>query len=383
MHKSQFVALIFTALLLSCNQGNPKQDEHTESTTENPAENLAQKHFELSDSTIQSLGFQFGPMESREIRNQKQWIGTVIPGAESLVQVHSKLLGTIKSIQVQKGQFVRAGQVLALFESPALLELQSQYLLEKAEFAALDLEWNRQQRLGKESLQSPKDWEVAQQKWTQSQVRLATLSTQLRSLGINPTSLKPSRLTALLPIQSTDAGQIQEIQISKGSFVAQGQEMFKLAQMRDPKIEILVRSDFDPKQDQLLFTGKNGQEKELLGAQFLQIADADGNRKLILPLPKGEWAFGQKLQIQVVRAGQAQVLPTDAIVSWRGGNYAFGIKSKGEQELRAIPVQIISRDGRWTQIQPLSRVEDRQIWLKNKAWSAMALFENQEEGGHH
>lgn len=364
-------------------------DAHGDHPEENRHEKVGEKHegegkeVAIPDSTAKELGLSLGDMQNKVLDQKKPFPALIVPQAEGQIQVHANLSGQVQKILVRRGQAVSAGTVLAQIQSPEWIEIQTDYLREKADFEALDAEWQRQKRLQSESVQSPREMEKVKQDWKKSKVNLASLEARIRALGQNPNAISAQKISALIAVKASSSGIVQEMDARLGAYVETGAELFDLVRSDAVQLEIQYRGQILGQGSWTLLDA-DGRSFVLKNPRALPALDAEGVQRFLVDLPNGRWVMGQKLQVFYSETVARSALPDSAIASFQGKTTAFAAKKeKGEWHLRAIPVQTGSRLGSWTAIEGNPALEEGEQWVIGKAWSVMALFENGGENKGH
>jgi len=93
---------------------------------------LAQQAIPLDNAAINRLGLVFTAVAPAEANSGTRLPATVIAAADAMSVLHAVHGGVLESWRVQAGESVAVGTVLAVVQSPAVLELQQQWVAARA-----------------------------------------------------------------------------------------------------------------------------------------------------------------------------------------------------------------------------------------------------------
>lgn len=114
----------------------------------------------------------------------------------------------IQKLQIEIGQNVEKGEVIATKSNPQFIQLQEEYLIIKSriEYAVQELE--RQQDLNESSADAKKNLQSASAEVNTLRSREASLQQQIQMMGIDPNSLSAATLKSSLIVKSPINGTI-------------------------------------------------------------------------------------------------------------------------------------------------------------------------------
>ncbi|MCX6309481.1 MAG: efflux RND transporter periplasmic adaptor subunit, partial [Bacteroidia bacterium] len=129
----KYFSLFLLLTLLSCSNGK-------KSEIAVPTEVIPENIVEMRADQIKLANIQTGVLELRSMSGTLQVNGVVAVAPNSMATVSAPMGGYIKSTNLMPGKPVRKGQVLAVIENPAFIDLQQNYLEAKSkyEFAEAD-----------------------------------------------------------------------------------------------------------------------------------------------------------------------------------------------------------------------------------------------------
>jgi membrane fusion protein, heavy metal efflux system len=382
-------------------------DEHTHSEMAEDtdhdhehAENPMIKEVHLNEAQYAATGVALGGFEKKNLSEVINANGYTKLPPQNQAQVSMPLTGTIKSIKVIEGQYVKAGQVLATMQSLAYnnLRLEREKLVEQLQIAQANLEYlkqefARQKELNDENVNARKvfqkvnaDLQIEEGKVKALQAQIAILSQNIQ-VGGNANS-------PLINITAPISGHVTEVNVHIGSAVVEGNELFALVDNAQMHVDLLVyeKDLFKVKPGQTVrFVLTNQDNQEIRGKIFsvgkafandtksvAVHADIVNERQLLIP--------GMYVNALIdVGSNQVDALPQDAIVKADGREFIFLQEGKEGEEYHFQRIEVktgVSQLG-YTQVQLLQKVEPGQQIVQKGAYYLQAHLTKTDGGGGH
>lgn len=218
--------IIYTALtfifLVSCGkEASTKKSEgeiKTEKTEEHDDE-VPQSIASLTDEQIKSVGVTLGKIEMKELTSTIKANGALRVPNNNKATITSMYGGIIKTLNVQIGDFVRKGQVIASISNPEYIQLQEQYLTVKSKIAFAEQEYRRQKELFDNDAGAKKNLQSSDAELKTLRTQRSSLQRQLQIMGINPATVNNGNLRSGLVITSPISGTVSNISAQIGSYV--------------------------------------------------------------------------------------------------------------------------------------------------------------------
>lgn len=218
--------IIYTALtfifLVSCGkEASTKESEgeiKTEKTEEHDDE-VPQSIASLTDEQIKSVGVTLGKIEMKELTSTIKANGALRVPNNNKATITSMYGGIIKTLNVQIGDFVRKGQVIASISNPEYIQLQEQYLTVKSRIAFAEQEYRRQKELFDNDAGAKKNLQSSDAELKTLRTQRSSLQRQLQIMGINPATVNNGNLRSGLVITSPISGTVSNISAQIGSYV--------------------------------------------------------------------------------------------------------------------------------------------------------------------
>lgn len=216
-----YITLTFI-FLVSCGKKEtttePEGEIKTEQTEEHDEE-APQTIASLTDEQIKSVGVTLGKIELKELTSTIKANGTLRVPNNNKATITSMYGGIIKTLNVQIGDFVKKGQVIALISNPEYIQLQEQYLTVKSRIAFAEQEYRRQKELFDNDAGAKKNLQSSDAELKTLRTQKSSLQRQLQIMGINPANVNNGNLRSGLVITSPISGTVSNISAQIGSYV--------------------------------------------------------------------------------------------------------------------------------------------------------------------
>lgn len=210
----KWIALL--TLIAACGRPGSEHEEHEHAHNEQETENTVAS---ITEEQMKSIGLQLGNIERKALTATLRVNGTVnVPNANKAV-ITSLYGGVIKKLNVDVGDAVKKGEVIATLVHPQFIELQEEYLNLTDQLLLAEQERNRQQLLTEGNVGAQKNLQQAEVEYNKLKTRRTSLSAQLELMGVDVNTINPSNLWSTLSIISPVNGVVGEVFAKQGSFV--------------------------------------------------------------------------------------------------------------------------------------------------------------------
>ncbi|UMQ42399.1 efflux RND transporter periplasmic adaptor subunit [Chryseobacterium sp. Y16C] len=220
--KYHIISLVFISLfLISCGK-KEDSEKAVEPKTEQKEENHEETSStiaELTEEQMKSVGVTLATIEMKELTSTIKANGLLRVPNNRKATVTSLYGGVIKTINVQIGDFVRKGQVLATISNPEYIQLQEQYLTVNSRITYAEQEYRRQKELFDNDAGAKKNLQSADAELKSLRTQRSSLQRQLQMMGINPGKVTNGNLRSGLAITSPVSGTVSNINAQIGSYV--------------------------------------------------------------------------------------------------------------------------------------------------------------------
>ncbi len=218
-----FAIISFFAILSSCSSKNaepdtklPPQKEEVKAAGHQESEPTVAA---LTDEQMKAVGVKLGVVEQKELTATLKVNGALRVPNNNKANATSLYGGVIKSLNVQLGDFVRKGQVIATIANPQFIQLQEEYLSTGSKITFAEQELARQKELNAGNAGAVKNLQSATADLNALRTRRASLQQQIQLMGIKPASLTNGNLRSALVVSSPISGIISNVMAKIGSYV--------------------------------------------------------------------------------------------------------------------------------------------------------------------
>jgi len=219
-----------TVLMLSLNAcgGNHKEgDGHDHNKDGKPQEAEQIEHAaeaapviaSLTPEQIKATGITYGVVEMKELTATIRANGNLKVPNDKKANATSMYGGVIKTINVQVGDYVKKGQVIATIANPQFLQLQEEYLTAGSRIVFAEQEYNRQKELFDNNAGAKKNLQNAEAELNALRTKRASLQRQIQLMGINPSGLSNSSLKSGLTVTAPISGTVSNVIAQIGSYI--------------------------------------------------------------------------------------------------------------------------------------------------------------------
>lgn len=406
MNLLKLTSILITFLLFSCD--NNISEETAEEHHEEEA-NVA----ELTAEQIRTAGIELGGIEEKQISGTIKVNGVLDVPPQQLVSISAPLGGFLKSTSLLEGSKVKKGQVIAVIENLDFIQIQQDYLEAKGNFEFAKADYERQQNLASENVNSEKTLQQSRTNFSSWQARYSGLREKLKVLTINASSVEHGELRSTINLYSPINGYVTQVNANIGKFVNPTDVVFEIVDTEHLHAELIVFEKDVPKLkigQKVHFTLAN-ENKDRLATVFLIGREISKDRTIQIHChideEDKELLPGMYLNA-VVEAGGALVpaLPDEAIVDYQGRKYLFRLSEDAEhteqsalhesteggdehedtesQHFQMIEVEVGNSEFGFTEIvsSDIEELKEKQIVVKG-AYALLSTMKNsEEEGGH-
>ncbi|MBD8082838.1 efflux RND transporter periplasmic adaptor subunit [Chryseobacterium caseinilyticum] len=221
--KQHIIYTAFTFLfLISCGKKDTPAESESEvktEQTEEHGEEAPKTIAGLTEEQMKAVGITLGKIEMKELTSTIKANGALRVPNNNKATITSMYGGIIKTLNVQIGDFVRKGQVIASISNPEYIQLQEQYLTVKSRIAFAEQEYRRQKELFDNDAGAKKNLQSSDAELKTLRTQLSSLQRQLQIMGINPSNISNGNLRSGLVITSPISGTVSTISAQIGSYV--------------------------------------------------------------------------------------------------------------------------------------------------------------------
>lgn len=218
-----FIVCIAVTVLYGCGSNESERKGQAEGKEESKAE---EGHEEgpatvaaLSAAQIKAVGIVFGGIEEKELTATIKANGLLSVPNNNKANATALYGGVVKTLNVQLGDNVRKGQVIATITNPQFVQLQEEYVSLASKITLAEQEMARQQELNEGNAGARKNLQAATADFNSLRARKASLQQQIQLMGINPNSVNLSNMRTSLAVTSPINGTVSNVFAKIGSYV--------------------------------------------------------------------------------------------------------------------------------------------------------------------
>ncbi|MGL2963797.1 efflux RND transporter periplasmic adaptor subunit [Flavobacterium sp. RSB2_4_14] len=337
-YKNPLLILASCLLLVSCGKTETKPQEKVEkATTEEAASTIAS----LTAEQIKTVNIQYGTIEQKQLTATLKANGALRVPNNNKANATSLYGGVIKTINVQLGDFVKKGQVIATIANPQFIQLQEEYLSTSSKIIFAEQEVARQKELNEGNAGALKNYQNANAELKSVRTRKASLQQQIQLMGINPNSLNNNNLRSALSVTSPISGTISNVFSKIGSYVDVTSPVAEIVDNSQLHLDLNIFEKDLPmlKVGQIIHFRITNNSGEDYNAKVYSIGAAFENDSKSIPVHatvqgnKSGLIDGMNITAIVsLNDVTTDAIPTDAIVSADGKEYIFVVTNKKAEE---------------------------------------------------
>lgn len=167
-------------------------------------------------------------------------IGTIEVPPNGRATVNAFMGGYVKDFPLLVGDQVKKGQRLLTLENLEFLQLQQDYLETRQKMSYLKSEYERQEQLYKEKINSQKVFLKAQNDYENIKIKYQGLRQRLMAIQINPDQLNSENMKSTAQIESPISGSITRVFVNTGSYVDPSDPIMEIVNASHLHLEIQI-----------------------------------------------------------------------------------------------------------------------------------------------
>jgi len=383
--------------ILSC--GSNQESAHVES--EKLIEPEDGNKVTLTSAQFKNAGIELGKVEAKQISGTIKVNGVLDVPPQQLVSISVPLGGFIKNTSLLQGSKVKKGQVIATVENLDFIQIQQDYLEAKGQLELTKLDYERQQRLAKENVNSQKALQQSKTNLSTWQAKYNGLRETLKVLNLNIESIENGNVSSSINLYSPINGYVTEVNVNVGKFVNPSDVLFEIVDTEHLHAELIVFEKDVLKikiGQKVRFTLAN-ETKERMATVYLIGREIREDRTVRIhchiDLEDKELLPGMYLSA-LVEAGGALVpaLPNEAVISYQGRKFIFVLVEKntnaasddplhaGDQYFAMVEIKPSNSELGYTEVAVPDSLSNSQVVIKG-AYSILSKMKNRDEEGAH
>jgi cobalt-zinc-cadmium efflux system membrane fusion protein len=225
--------LAISLQMTSCKEKNPDTDSSIEITENTILLKISKQEFVEADMKFDSVSMAPFPSVISAI-------GTIEVPPNGRATVNAFMGGYVKDFPLLVGDQVQKGQRLLTLENLEFLQLQQDYLETRQKMSYLKSEYERQEQLYEEKINSQKVFLKAQNDYENIKIKHQGLRQKLIAIQINPDQLNAENMKSTARIQSPISGSISRVFVNTGSYVDPSDPIMEIVNASHLHLEIQI-----------------------------------------------------------------------------------------------------------------------------------------------
>ena len=387
------ILLFFGTGMISCSNKKTAGE-----TTDAPPElHEDENSVQLTEAQSKTAGIVLGKIENKQISGTIKVNGVLDVPPQQLVSISVPLGGFVKNTSLLQGSRVKKGQVIATIENLDFIQIQQDYLEAKSQLELTEADYQRQQELAKENVNSQKTLQQSRTNFSTWQAKHNALREKLKMINVDLKSLEAGKVTSSINLYSPIGGYVTQVNVNIGKFVTPTDVIFEIVDTEHLHAELIVFEKDVLKLkigQKVRFTLANETEgrmatiyligREINKERTVQVhCHIDKEDTELLP--------GMYLSAYVETGGaQVPALPDESIVDYNGKKYIFIVSEEEHEEgkphelgqhFTMLEIQILNRELGFTEVNVADSIRQAEVVIKG-AYSLLSKMKNSEEGGH-
>jgi RND family efflux transporter MFP subunit len=211
------ILILLTLFLASCEKS--EKSERSMEKTEEQSGHESSELAELTQEQMDAVGISLGQIEMKELTSIVKANGALSVPNNNKASATSLYGGVIKTLNVQVGDYVKKGQVIATIANPEFIQLQEDYLTIGNRIIFAEQEYKRQRELFDNDAGAKKNLQNADAELKTLRTKRASLQRQIQMMGISPGSVSNKNLRSGLAVTAPISGTISTILLQIGSYI--------------------------------------------------------------------------------------------------------------------------------------------------------------------
>ncbi|MDP3928339.1 MAG: efflux RND transporter periplasmic adaptor subunit [Bacteroidota bacterium] len=341
-----YIALVFS--IFSCKQNQPKEQESAAEVGKESTLEIVS----LSEEQLKNMELSLVQAKEENVQEVFKVNGIIDVPPQNLVSISMPLGGYLKNTKLLPGMHVNKGEVIALMEDAAYIDLQQDFLMAQARLQMLKQEYERQAQLNLSKASSDKVYQQAKEAYENGQIAYKALSEKLQLIGLNPNKVSTQTISRTIPIYAPINGFVSKVHVNIGKYVNPTDILFELVNPEDIHLSLNI---FEKDMEQVYmgmqvsaYTNSHPQRK--YACEVILIGkDIGSDRSVNVHCHFEEYdkllVPGTYMNASLLgKPRKAFTLPSDAIISTGSKQYVFVARGKNTFEKWEVKTGLVSNN---------------------------------------
>lgn len=303
---------------------------------------------EVTQAQFENAGITTGKVEQKQISGTIKVNGALDVPPQQLVSVSAPIGGFLKTTSLLQGSRVSKGQIIATIENLDFIQLQQDYVEAKSNFELAKADYDRQQQLAKENVNSEKTLQQSKANFFNAQAKYSGFRERLKILRIDTREVEQGNFTGSIHLYSPISGYVTAVNVNIGKFVNPVDVLFEIVDTEHLHAELIVFEKDVPKLkigQKVRFTLANETTERMATVYLIgREIGVDRTVRIHCHIDKEDTELLPGMYLMaLVETGGATVpaLPDDAIVNYQGKKYIFMGQKDNNADTKRFEMQEI------------------------------------------
>jgi len=274
--------------------------------------------------------------------------GEIALNADRVAHLVPRTPGIVREVYKNVGDFVKAGEILAVIDSRELADLKAAYLAAMERLALAEAAFVREESLWEKKISAQQEYLDAKRSLAETKIECRTAEQKLHTLGFSESYLKelpaqPHASFTRYEITAPIEGTILEKHIVLGEVLQADRDCFTLADLSSVWVNLHVSPKDLPSiqagQTVLISTGAALESDGVISLVLPVMSEETRTAlaRVVIPNPQGLWRAGQYVTGRVtVDAQPAEILVPQEALTRLDGSPAVFVKTGDGFQLRRV-----------------------------------------------
>ncbi len=376
---NKFLLLLFIGSLISC----------TEKVNDAPVESIStasSDEVNLTEAQFNMVGLKVGKVEPRTIGSTIKANGMLDVPPQNMVTVSALLGGFAKKTNLLQGMRVKKGQLIAVMEDPAYIQLQQEYLEGKSQLDFNAMEYQRQQELAKENINAQKTLQQAQSNFMSSKAKVEGLKSKLKLINISVADIENGSIKNEVNVYAPISGYVTQVHVNIGMYVNPRDVMFKIVDTQHLHAEILVyeKDVLQIKIDQRVRFQLANETSERMAHVYLIGKEISPDRtvRVHCHLEKEDPDLLPGMYLSALfetNLNKVPSLPEQAVINFEGTDYVFLVTNEVGRRYKMVKVIKGVTESGFAEVNLPADIDPASSFVVEGAYDLLGYLKNTEE----
>ena len=355
-------------LIFGCNS-QPAENVDTTNTAETNT-------LVLNPDQIKELNVKSSKIDIDTISTILSIGGKISTHTQGQVELGYPISAKINTLFIEPGSSVSKGQKLMTLSDISLVELQQDYLMQKAELDNLQQKFNRISVIKSQNATSEKSYQEAQTALNKSKITISGMEQKMNLLMI-PFPKNPQDIQQQITVQSPINGKVSQLMIKPGQYCQAGQSLISIVDNSNVQCELISFQNVPLNLTvgmPVSLKDNNGQTVQAIVQRFgNSLEESDHGLHIWLDIQNApqNWIPGITVNgFLSVNEVSALPVPSNGIAYWESKPKIFESNGNGQYTMK--DVSLIKEDNGVTYVQ-YPNMGKNEIIIQNAHYLLMAL----------